>query len=147
MKHLGIALAALTLAACEVGEPTHVFFEQPSDNKLEGTFAGKEEIRTMQDNSAFNFPVLLNLQENGLFTLFTTNYPASYDDERDRTCSGAYTRQGNTLTFFPARACRALPLTKFTLGRVLPDGVTLEARSPNPSFVNIRVFFWLERDF
>lgn len=146
MKHLPIlALMAMALPACG-DEPTHVFFGEPSDSRLEGSWAGKEEIRTMQDNNAFSFPVLLQLDDDGRFTLFTTNYPASYDNEMDRTCSGAYTRSGNSVAFFPSEACRALPLTKFTLGRVLPDGVTLEARSPNPSYASIRVFFWLERD-
>jgi hypothetical protein len=145
MKHFHIlALAALTLAGCDE-KPSHVFFAEPSDARLEGSWVGVEEIQTMQDNNRFSFPILLQLDGNGRFTLFTTNYPASFDSETDRTCSGAYARSSNTLTFFPNQACRALPLTVFTLGRVLPGGVTLEARTYT-SFASIRVFMRLERD-
>ena len=147
MKHLQIlAVFAMGLAAAACGEePTHVFWAEPSDSRLVGTWTGVEEIRTMQDNNAFSFPILLNLDDDNRFTLFTAHYPASYDNESDRTCSGAYVRSGNTLTFFPAHSCRALPLTKFTMGRVLPGGVTLEARS-NSSYASIRVLIRLERD-
>ena len=145
MKSLSIlALATLLLTACD-DEPTHVFFAEPSDARLEGTWTGIEEIQTMQDNNVFSFPILLTLDGSNRFTLFTTNYPASYDDENDRTCSGAYTRRSNTLTFFPNQACRALPLTQFTLGRVLPGGVTLEARTYT-SYASIRVLIRLDRD-
>jgi hypothetical protein len=145
MKSLQIlVLAALSLAACD-DEPTHVFFEAPSDARLEGAWVGVEEIQTMQDSNVFSFPVLLTLDGSNRFTLFTTNYPASFDDVNDRTCSGSYTRRSNTLTFFPNTACRALPLTEFTLGRVLQTGVTMEARS-NTSFANIKVVIRLDRD-
>ena len=146
MKYLQIlALTAIALVACD-DRPPDIIFGEPSDSRLEGSWTGTEEIRTMQDNNAFSFPVLLQLENNGRFTLFTVNFPATYDNERDRTCSGAYARSGNSITFFPSQACRALPLTTFTFGRVLPGGVTLEARS-NSSYASYRVFIRLERDY
>lgn len=160
MKQLRVLVAALAVAACG-DEPTHVFFGEPSDNNLVGTWSGMEEITTAQDNASnftysdsdrgFSFPVAINFDDRGRFTLFTANFPASYDYDSDRTCSGAYTRKSNTISFFPSHACRALPMTKYTIGRVLPGGISLEARSntvgnASASYLTMRVFIRLERD-
>ena len=145
MRNFPILLVAtLCLTACD-DEPTAVFFAEPSDARLEGVWTGNEDIQTMQDNNVFTFPIVLSLDANNRFTLITSNYPTSFDNVNERTCAGAYTRVNNTLRFFPATACRALPLTEFTLGRVLPGGVTLEARTYT-SFASVRVLMRLDRD-
>ena len=150
MKYLLLCAGALLLTTgCDV-EPTHVFASEPSNTRLEGVWTGTEQISTVQDNMTFSFPVVLQLDADGRFTLFTSNYPASYSDNTDRTCSGVYTRSGNSIAFYPRESCRALPLTSFTLGRVLPGGITMEARTSSiPSsmgnYVSIRVLIRLDR--
>jgi hypothetical protein len=161
MKH---TIPAVVLASLLFGcgpEPTHVFFEGPSDSNLFGSWQGIEEITTAQDNASnigysnsdrgFAFPVLINFEANGRFTLITSGYPASYNDESDRTCSGAFTRNSTTISFFPGESCRALPMSKYVIGRVLPNGITLEARSnsvgnSSASYLTMRVLIKLERD-
>lgn len=153
-------LAAALLAGCGP-EPTHVFYGEPSESNLVGTWAGIEEITTAQDNASnigysdsdrgFSFPVAINFESNGRFTLFTSGYPTSSIDSEERTCSGAYTRNSTTISFFPVSSCRALPMTKFNIGRTLPGGVTLEARSnavgnASANYLTMRVFIKLARD-
>jgi hypothetical protein len=159
-RTLSAVAAAVVLAGCGP-EPTHVFFGEPSESNLVGSWAGVEEITTAQDNASnigysdsdrgFSFPVVINFEPNGRFTLFTSGYPASYTNDADRTCSGAYTRNSTTISFFPASSCRALPMNKFNIGRTLPSGVTLEARSnvvgnASASYLSMRVFIKLARD-
>lgn len=150
----------IVLSACGP-EPTHVFFGPPSESNLVGTWSGVEEITTAQDNASnigygdsdrgFSFPVVINFEDRGRFTLFTSGFPASYTDASVRTCSGAYTRNSTTISFFPGEGCRALPMTKYIIGRVLPSGITLEARSnsfgnASASYLSMRVFLRLQRD-
>jgi hypothetical protein len=158
-SHL-VLLAAVLTGACDV-DPSHVFFQGPTDANLVGSWSGFEEITTAEDNSGnvgspadrgFQFPVALTLDGNGGFTLFTSGYPTSFEDPDDRSCSGLYTRtDSRSITFFPHESCRALPMTKFTIGRVAPSGITLEARStavnnPAANYLTMRVFIRLDRD-
>ncbi|MGQ0563422.1 MAG: hypothetical protein ACT443_16315 [Gemmatimonadota bacterium] len=154
------ALFALTLAACD-HVPERVFFQSPSEAELEGVWAGTGEITTDDDlasNSTYSeygrgfaFPVVFSFDGRGRFSLFTGNLPTSYRDETDRTCSGVYTHRSGTLRLLPNEQCRALPLTQYTLGRILPDGISLEARTGSSlsslaSYASVRVRFRLERD-
>jgi len=156
---LALLVAGLT-AACD-DEPNLFFFQSPTDANLVGSWSGFEEITTAEDISGnvgspadrgFQFPIALNMDGNGRFSLFTSGYPTSFDDPSDRTCSGIYTRtDSRSITFFPSESCRALPMTKFTIGRVAPSGITLEARStavnnPAASYLTMRVFIRLDRD-
>ncbi|MGQ0813096.1 MAG: hypothetical protein ACT4O1_01360 [Gemmatimonadota bacterium] len=153
-------LAVLAVAAC--GDvPERVFFEQPAPVQLTGVWVGTEEITTDEDiasNSSygeygkgFSFPVVIDFDGRGRFTLFTGNFPTSYRNEADRTCSGVYTQTSHTLRLLPNEQCRALPLTRFTIGRILPGGISLEARTGSSmsslaSYASVRVRFRLERD-
>lgn len=161
MKQLmSAALVVLVLAACE---PTteRVFFQEPSRTQLAGVWSGTEEITTDDDIAAnstygdygrgFNFPVVLQFDGRGRFTLFTGNFPASSYDESDRTCRGVYTQSSLTLRLLPDEQCRALPLHTYTIGRRLPNGITLDARtgtslSSLASYASYRVTFRLEKD-
>ncbi len=160
MKRYFYVLPALLFAACDV-DPTHVFFQGPTDANLIGTWSGMEEITTAEDNAGnvgspadrgFAFPIVLNLDSNGRFTLFTSGYPTSFENQEDRSCSGVYTRSDSrSISFLPNSTCRALPMTRFTIGRVAPDGITLEARStavnnPAANYLTMRVFIRLDRD-
>jgi hypothetical protein len=158
MKCFYYPLLAVVVAGCDV-DPTHVFFESPTDANLVGNWSGIEEITTAEDNSpnvgspadrGFSFPVVINLTSDGRFTLITAGYPTSFDNQSDRSCSGVYTRRANTVTFFPRESCRALPMTRYTVGRVLPSGITLNANTNsvgNPApYLTMRVFMRLERD-
>lgn len=160
MKRIFSLMLVAGLVACE-DKPTHVFFESPSDENLVGTWVGTIEITTTNDvgynygspaDRGFNFPVVIDLNDHGGFTLITSGYPTSFDNGSDRTCRGAYTRiDSRSLSFFPAAACRALPMTKYTIGRVAPDGITLTANAnvvgnPSASYLPMRVFMRLERD-
>jgi hypothetical protein len=151
---------ALLIGACDV-DPTHVFFQSPSDANLVGSWSGMEEITTAEDISGnvgspadrgHQFPIVLNLDASGRFTLFTSGYPTSFTRPEDRSCSGVYTRtDSRSISFLPNESCRALPMTKFTIGRTLPDGITLEAKStavnnPAASYLTMRVFIRLDRN-
>ena len=159
-KTLSAVAAAVLIAGCGP-EPTHVFYAAPSESNLVGSWSGVEEITTAQDNASnigysdsdrgFSFPVIINFEDGGRFTLFTSGYAASYSDPTDRTCTGAYSRNSTTISFFPGESCRALPMTKYLIGRVLPNGITLEARSntvgnSSASYLSMRVFIRLDRD-
>ena len=155
-----LLLAGCLTAACDA-EPNAFFFQGPSDANLVGSWSGFEEITTAEDNAGnvgspadrgFSFPIVINLESNGRFTLFTSGYPTSFDDPNDRSCRGSYTRtDSRSISFFPNESCRALPMTKFTIGRVAPAGITLEARStavnnPAANYLTMRVFIRLDRD-
>jgi len=160
MKHFIAAFFAATVVGC--GDvPERVFFEQPSDAQLEGVWAGTEEITTDDDlasngtygngGKGFSFPVVLQLDDRNRFSLWTSNFPTSYDDESDRSCSGVYTHSNATLRFFPSEQCRALPLSRFTIGRELGGGISLEARTGNSldplaTYATVRVRFHLVRE-
>jgi hypothetical protein len=147
-------LAVFTVACGE--EPTHVFIEFPSFEQLTGTFVGTAEITTNNDISwntvfgqagGFAFPVVIQFDGvTRIFVLRTANFATSFNNEESRTCTGIFTKDNSTIEFFPDRLCRALPLTKFTIGRTLPDGITLEATTgaainQSASFVDLRVRF------
>ena len=158
-----VLLAVLGLSACgDATAPTTVYNEEPSDARLTGAWSGTEEITTDNDITSninfpgttaggFSFPVVITFDGGNRFTLFTSNYPASYLDESDRTCSGIYIRSNNTLQLFSTSDCRALPMTRYVMGRTLPDGISLEARTntsgdPMASYASVHVRFNLTQD-
>ena len=79
----------------------------------------------------YSFPVVLTLRADGTFRLFTANLPVSYFSDEDRDCEGVFTRRNSSVQFFPDEACRALPLSSYAVGRVLPFGLTLQASTAN----------------
>ena len=150
-------LAVLTFAACD-DKPTHVFVEFPSEAQLSGAWVGMGEITT-DDDLAWNttygdtrgvsFPVVIQFSEDNNFTLRTSGYATSYNNEEARTCSGFFAKTNASIEFFPNSLCRALPLTQFTIGRTLPNGISLESRTgsainSSSSFMNLRVRFRLD---
>jgi hypothetical protein len=160
MKQLFFAVAvAVAVTACGP-VPDRVFFEEPSKKNLTGVWSGTEEITTDDDitsnvnfpgttQGGFDFPVVINFGTDGRFTLHTANFPTSYQYDEDRTCSGVYTHTNSTVQFFPSSLCRALPMTKFTLGRTLPSGISLEARtntsgSAMASYASVHVRIFLD---
>lgn len=161
MKRLPILLMACCMVAGCDADPNAFFFQGPTDANLVGSWSGFEEITTAEDNAGnvgspadrgFRFPILINLHGDGRFTLLTSGYPTSFNDPNDRSCSGLYSRtDSRSISFFPNESCRALPMTRFTIGRVAPAGITLEARStvvnnPAASYLTMRVFIRLDRD-
>ena len=67
----------------------------------------------------------------------------------DAESSAANPREVADPLKFVNQLCRALPLTKFTLGRTLPNGISLESRTgaainQSSSFMNLRVRFRLD---
>ena len=157
-KKLPLIAAVALLAACEPEDPFQIS-EQPSNALLVGTWVGTAEITNPNDigsnvnfgdqDRGFSFPVVLNLREDRTFTLTTANFPTSYDDEFSRICVGSWVRDNVTLQFFAVRTCRALPLTKLTLGRSLGANITLTAATQtltNPSIGEIKVRFTLSRE-
>jgi hypothetical protein len=153
-----IAVVALMAAACEEEDPFQIF-EQPSNASLVGAWVGTAEITNPTDigsnvnlgdqDRGFSFPVVINLRADRTFTLTTANFPTSYDDEFSRVCAGSWFRDNVTVQFFAVRTCRALPLTKLTIGRSLGANITLEASTQtlaNPSIGEIKVRFVLSRE-
>ncbi len=156
-----LALGLIGWSACGP-VPDRVFFEEPSDRQLSGVWSGTEEITSDNDITpninfpgptagGFSFPVVVSFDGQGRFTLWTSNFPTSYDNEADRTCGGVYTHANAVLQFFPSEQCRALPMSKYTVGRVLAGGITLEARTgttadPMASYESIHVRFNLKRE-
>jgi hypothetical protein len=159
MKPISLLALAAVLTACD-DKPTHVFFQSPSEANLLGTWVGTAEITTAEDignnigapsDRGFSFPVVITFGAGHRFTLLTSGYPTDFEDAYDRTCRGAYTHNSRSLSFFPEEACRALPMTTYTVGRVLPAGITLTARSnaavsSATQFMTTRVFMRLNRD-
>jgi hypothetical protein len=160
MKKLSLISVAALVAAC--GDvPERVFFEQPAPQQLEGVWSGTEEITTDDDlasnstyseyGKGFSFPVVVQFDGHGRFMLWTGNFSTSYLDPSARTCSGVYTQSNASIRLLPSEQCRALPLTNFTLGRVLPAGITMEARtgaslSSLATYASFRVRFRLDKD-
>jgi len=161
MKQISVA-AVLCLAAAACGtKPDRIIFEEPSGDRIVGVWSGVEEITTDNDITSnvafpgtgaggFSFPVIIEFQ-GSRFTLTTSNFATSSADESARTCNGIFTRSGTSIQFFPAQQCRALPLNKYTVGRTLPEGMLLEARtntsaSSLASYASIHVRFNLDRE-
>ncbi|HUP90055.1 MAG TPA: hypothetical protein VM100_11910, partial [Longimicrobiales bacterium] len=137
--------------------------EDPTDNRLTnngmvGVWAGTEEITTDEDiasnlnfpgTNGFLFPVMIMLEGSGRFTLTTSNYPTSYNDLTRRTCTGLYTHANSTIQFYPAEACRVLPLSKYTIGRQLSGGLSFEARTNTSTlaytYTSVHVLFHLTK--
>jgi hypothetical protein len=162
MKQLRYLIIAASLSACDI-DSVNVFPEDqiPSpDFNLVGTWTGFEEISTVQDiatntgspaDRGYNFPIVVTLQADNRFTLFTSGYPTSFENEFERTCIGIYTQQNRTISFFPNESCRALPMTKYVLGAAVPNAITLSANSnsvgnPAANYLTMRVFMRLERE-
>ncbi len=161
MRTLTLCLSlagTVLLAACDDDTDPMFIYQESARLELVGVWTGVEEITTVEGASGiglsgpsrgFSFPVALTLRPDGTFQLFTSNLPASYSNESDRTCEGVFTRQSSTVQFFPARACRALPLSTYAVGRVLPFGITLKASTANSvqySAASIKVQLRLDRD-
>jgi hypothetical protein len=151
--YFGLACAVLC-AACEDTDDPVFIFEESAQLELVGVWAGMAEITTVQNagtnfGGGFAFPVVLTLHADRRFELITANFSTSYDDESDRDCKGAYTVDLNSVRFFSEETCRALPLSRYSVGRVIPFGITLQAstaNSLNQSNASIRVLMRLDRD-
>ncbi|HLU25175.1 MAG TPA: hypothetical protein VKZ58_05670 [Longimicrobiales bacterium] len=164
---------ALLLAGVAVGcndddgfGPVQVRFDKGffEGKALIGLWTGTEEILESKDvfssapggsstGPGFAFPVALRLEPFGRFTLWTFNFPVDGDGSRDRFCEGVFALHGRVIEFFPDRACRALPLSRFRQVRGFPDALVLEAesgpggiRKPDTDVVSIRVRLTLRRD-
>jgi hypothetical protein len=142
-------------------KPDRIIFEEPSSDRITGVWSGIEEITANDDITSniafpgtgaggFSFPVIIQFDGRN-FTLITSGYATSSFDDRARTCSGVFTRSGTSIQFFPVQECRALPMNKFTVGRTLPNGMSLEARSNTTAsalatYANVHVRFNLDRE-
>jgi hypothetical protein len=156
MKPKILVLLAVLLVGCE-GDDATVFFGSPPGTNVIGSWVGFTEITTADDigtntgspaDRGFTFPVFFDIAPNGRFTLITSGYATSFDEESERTCSGIWTREGYTISFFPTESCRALPMTRYVVGVVAPNGITLQANSNNNrtySPITMRVFIRLDR--
>ena len=154
---LGLA-CAVTSAACDDDFDDTLLMDASPSADLVGVWAGTEEITSSEDvgsnlgmsgDRGFTFPVALTLDEDGTFALFTGNLAASFDDDFDRVCAGVFVRSFGSIKFFPANACRALPLTTYSVGRVATRGLTLQATTAGTAQQNqasIRVFLRLDRE-
>jgi hypothetical protein len=142
---------------CACDSETNLFFADPLPDSLYGQWIGSVEITTQENPGSgptlgprgYSFPVALNFGRDRHFRLNTVNFPALYNDEYSRICEGTFARDGIKMEFFADRACRALPLTKYTVGRLLPSGLTLEASTANtPMYTpaTIRVHFRIHRE-
>lgn len=145
-------MACILSLACEPVNEV-VVFEEPTQEQLEGRWSGTTEITAANDIGSTGrgivFPVVLDLRKGGRFNLVTSNYPTSYTDESLRTCEGTWVRRGAMLELFSFEACRALPVSRYAVGRTLPDGLTLDASTqtaPTYTPASIRVSIRLVRD-
>jgi len=146
-----LGLLALSLACdAEIEDPLFI----KGDQSLVGTWTGTAEITTAGDigsgssSGGVVFPVLLELRKGGRFELIASNFPTAFSDPNERTCAGSWERRGTMLELFAFEACRALPFARYTIGRTLPDGITLDATtatSPVHTPGNIRATLRLER--
>ncbi|MGH7471519.1 MAG: hypothetical protein ACRENP_26505 [Longimicrobiales bacterium] len=149
----GLACAALVAACEDTNDPVFIF-EESAGFDLVGVWAGVAEITTAEKvgtnfGGGFTFPVVLSLRLDRRFELITANFPTSYFDESDRDCKGVYTVEGNSVRFFAEETCRALPLSRYSVGRVIPSGLTLSAstlNTVNQNNATIRVLMRLDRD-
>ena len=164
MKLAAVLATAVLLAACgDANFPTQVQVEDPSPNRLTndgtvGTWVGTEEITTDEDiasnqnfpgTNGYMFPVVVQLDGSGRFTLITSNYPTSYTNDADRSCTGVYSHANASIQFYSTTSCRALPMTKYVIGRDLSGRLTFEARTntstPTYVFTSIHVIFNLSK--
>ena len=160
MKYVAAVIIAGILAGC--GEVPTVYREQPATSLISGVWTGTEEITTDNDITSnvnypgttaggFSFPVVVQFGSDGRFSLVTANFPTSYRYDEDRSCSGVYTRTSSSITLVPTALCRALPMSKYTIGRTLYNGMTLEARTntsgdPMANYASVHVMFNLQKN-
>lgn len=156
MKCRMLLLLAVLAAGCDDDEIGGVIGHS-AQTSVVGVWSGFEEITTAEDpgsntgspaDRGFSFPVLLEIRSDGRFTLITSGFSTSFDEESDRTCSGFWTREGHTISFFPVESCRALPMTRYVVGVAAPTGITLNASTGSQPFtspVTMRVFIRLDR--
>jgi hypothetical protein len=154
-----IILAGMVSAALAGCDELHVTGSQlpiGTTRNLLGVWTGVEEITTIEDIASnapygdrgergFSFPVALSLSSDGRFQLWAS---ALTQGTQYGPCQGIYRKRGNSLEFFSDRHCRALPLPRYTLGSVLPRGLTLEASTANSmttGAANVRVRLILDR--
>lgn len=149
----------LAAAACEVGDGGLLVGGVSGPASLVGVWTGTEEITGADDigevpvgsiEEGVRFPVSLRLTAKGRFTLRVFGFPVAAGTE-SRVCRGVYEGEGRTLVFFPDTTCRPLPLSRYVIGRTLPDGLTLEARTEREAtgkepVGDIRVFIDVQRD-
>ncbi|MFW6202033.1 MAG: hypothetical protein ACOC8B_05615 [Gemmatimonadota bacterium] len=155
-----VAGIMLLVAGCELDDGGGLLVTSPGGaTDVVGLWTGVESIAGMDGfegvdvgsiEEGIRFAVALRLAADGRFTLHAFDFPAAAGSER-RVCTGIYDRDGRTLKFFPDAVCRPLPLSRYTIGRTAPDGLTLEAstaRTPGGGepVGDIRVRFELERD-
>jgi hypothetical protein len=153
-RSITVVWLGVLFASCDQPSELVVGNAVPAD--VVGLWVGQEDITTAEDPGSgnnmgslgFTFPVALHLQEDGRFRLTTTNFATRFDNEAARTCDGIYTRRGGTIEFFANRACRALPLSRFSMGRVLPRGLHLNATTARQgsSPASIRVIIRVNRE-
>ena len=152
-----LVLATLFTTGCDEDPNDPVFiFQEGARLDLVGVWSGVEEITTAEDigfnlgnEHGFSFPVVLRLLPDRTFVLSTANFPTSFNDESDRTCAGTWVPNGTSVEFYSVSACRALPLSRYAVGRVIPFGITLQASTSDSfgaSSASIRVRLRLDRD-
>lgn len=151
-------LLALGVAGCEEGADTAPLVVVPRGGDLVGMWTGTEEVTGATDvvsgvdggiEEGVKFRVALRLRSDRAFRLWVSNFPVAGQTE-SRVCEGVYDLDGNILEFFPESVCRALPLSRFSIGRAFPDELTLDARTNRTTRTSttgsVRVFMRLERD-
>ncbi|MFW6078298.1 MAG: hypothetical protein ACODAE_01670 [Gemmatimonadota bacterium] len=151
---------AFVVGGCELDEGGGLLVTAPAGTSdVVGLWTGVESIAGVDAldgvavgsiEEGIRFPVALRLTADGRFALNVFGFPVAGGSER-RVCTGIYDRDGRTLAFFPDAVCRPLPLSRYTIGRSVPDRLTLEAstaRSPGGGepVGDIRVRLDLERD-
>jgi hypothetical protein len=154
-----LVLATLFTASCDEDPNDPVFiYQEGARLDLVGIWSGIEEITSAEDpgfnlgvgnERGYTFPVVLRLHVGRTFELTTVNFPTSFDDDFDRTCVGTWVPDVTSVHFFPESTCRALPLSRYSVGRVLPFGITLQASTADSFGQNnasIRVRLRLDRD-
>lgn len=150
---VGMAVVLLVgLSGCDDGDhPDGWVFLGPTPKELEGVWTGEALIAattsdgTVVDRDGFRFPVSLDLHANQHFVLRTFGFPVSGHPE-DRTCAGIFRVTSQQLEFFPNTSCRALPVSRFTIGSFAPNGLTLRSEPWDPSFGTF-VKIQVERSF
>ncbi len=133
---LATGLAGSVACGDDAVEGVLIFDSAPVE--LAGLWTGVEEIRGGVAGfgdafhgdgfgDGFTFPVALTLRADRRFELRSFGYPVGGNGSGNELCAGVYAAEGRTLRFFPNTDCPALPLHQYTIGRFLPDGLTLRS--------------------